>query len=172
MGEIYLRQQRFEEAETLFTKTLNLVPRNTPDHMLTLVLQALCRIRSGKPEAARVYLDKVQTTETDRSLWYGPAWEGLIYAYQALGDLDTAEKHAREWTVIQPEAPSPHSTLAGIYARQNKWDEALVEWSRTIDLDPRTLLRTALIAKTGRTLSFVSVGTMKLVPNLRRSLIC
>ncbi len=83
-----------------------------------------CRALLGHHEAARDDFEKVQQT-TPKSEWWSYYWDFLIFGYRQLGDVETAETLAREWTVQCPKTPDPHQLLAEIYAKQQRWDEAL-----------------------------------------------
>ncbi len=56
-----------------------------------------------------------------------------------VGKSRKSRRIRRKWTTLDPTFPVPHQILAELYMGQNKWDEALLQLARAIDLDPQNL---------------------------------
>ena len=124
--------QRFDEAEKYYTKTITLQPETKYPY----ICRGICRIKLGKLDAAREDLDQAGASG-QKSEWTVAYWKWLVRGYLQLGDLKSAETLAHEWVVLHPKVPQPHLLLAECYTKQQRWDEALLELSLAIDLDPQ-----------------------------------
>lgn len=59
---------------------------------------------------------------------------GLVRTRLAMGELDGAEKAARRWVALQPEAPAPWADLSEVLARTGRYDSALTVARRAATL--------------------------------------
>ena len=103
MGEMCFVAGKFDQAERLFTRELELThDANQTDY--AYMRRGDCRAILGKREAARSDLEKVRQT-TPRSEWWGFYWSFLIFGYRQLGDVEAAETLTRQWAAQCPKAP-------------------------------------------------------------------
>ncbi|MBI1950099.1 MAG: tetratricopeptide repeat protein [Acidobacteria bacterium] len=116
-------------AETLFRAALQRAPGNAILHYdLGLVLE-----RTGRGGEARAEFEAA--LRVDPSL--GPAREGLALRLLKEGDPEGA---LRQWTAAERSGPLSEASLlarGGLMARQGRIDDAIEDYRRAVDRDPR-----------------------------------
>jgi tetratricopeptide (TPR) repeat protein len=148
LGKARLREDRFEEAERLFQKALDL-NRDYPEALFGLGT-ALRRL--GKSPEAHAVLEKFQAlhrAESERlrradalsqALLRNPrdaaAAETLSRFSLESGDLEAAERHAWRAVRLEPARHGARLILARALARSGRYAAAAIHYQRILKADP------------------------------------
>jgi adenylate cyclase len=131
LGYVYLQLRDFDRASTGYERALAL---NSNDaDFLAQMASALTYL--GRPEQAIAQLKKAMRMNPRHPDWY---WTSLGIAYYEVGQYDEALA-----TLKQNNKPwfSTHSTLAAVYARMGRLEEARAEVSKILEINPDYTLK-------------------------------
>lgn len=142
LGNVYLEQERFEEALDQYGQALRINPRNA----YALANLGRLRLREGKPAEALPWLDRALAE--DPGLPIANSQKGV--ALCLLGDLPGAADFLGRALRRQPRDPDTLCNLAAIRVRQGRTDEARDLYRRALESDP------------GRAPAHASLGTLLL----------
>ena len=159
LGRLYLDEGRAADAEPMFTKALTLSPRSVA------VLAGLGRVAVARQDYASAvkHLEDALTIDPTADSLHSP----LAIAYRALGEVDKAEPHLRQWKNREILVPDPlrqeldlllqsglSYELRGVRALEAKdWKAAAGYFRRGVELTPgNTSLRRSLQHKLGTAL--------------------
>jgi tetratricopeptide (TPR) repeat protein len=120
LGELYERQQRWDDAASSYEKALKSYPANTA--LKTHLALALLNVPGGQAAArARDLLAQVvaDSPADARAVFL------MAQAQRALKDLDGAEKTARRLTELTPTSTSGPEILAQIYSERGEPDKVI-----------------------------------------------
>jgi protein O-GlcNAc transferase len=136
-GSLLHELGRYDEAEGYLRDAARLDPEPALAHGLLAAVLAAKKDHAG---AAREY-EKSLEIEQDFS-----AWNNLGDAQENLGDLAGAEISYRKALAMDPESAVAHYNLSPVLGKLGRKDEAIVEATRAIAIDPNcvdagTLLR-------------------------------
>jgi tetratricopeptide (TPR) repeat protein len=87
---------------------------------------------AGRFEPAAVAFDRVTVEETN----HGAAHLGLAYCRQQLGRLDQALERYDVARTLLPNDHRPHYFRGGIYGIQNRQEQAEIEFTRAVEINP------------------------------------
>jgi tetratricopeptide (TPR) repeat protein len=111
LGELYRRQRRYEEAERMFTRSLELkesaLGRDHPDVATTLVNLGLVHLAEGRNAEALPLLERaltIQETASVKRETLARTLTALTETYRRLGQEDKA-RETDERRRLLPEAP-------------------------------------------------------------------
>jgi tetratricopeptide (TPR) repeat protein len=68
---------------------------------------------------------------------YHPAYNGLGYAYSALGNYGDAERTFKKYTELLPDESNPHDSYAEVLMKQGHFDHAIAEYKRSLSINPQ-----------------------------------
>jgi tetratricopeptide (TPR) repeat protein len=123
LAALLLAENRYDEAATLFTRTLSLMKASGQQvgENLYFSCGAACERAGRLKEAEQAFLECIENYPTHHeSLNY------LAYTWAEQGtNLDQAAEFATRAVVAEPDNPAYLDTLGWIYYRQKKYPEAL-----------------------------------------------
>jgi len=143
-GSIYERQKKFDEAESVFKRVLNLDPQNA--NALNYLGYMLAD-RGVKLEEALSYIKKAVQLDPSN----GAYLDSLGWAYFKLGNYDVAEEQLRKASDKMNTDPTVQDHLGDLYQKTGRlklaavhWERALEEWNRTVpaEVDTNSLAKT------------------------------
>jgi len=108
LGQVYAATGRLAEADRAFCRALALAPRDPLAHLQ----RTLFLVRSGQPAAALA-----QLRQADQSLPAEQVHLVQAHGYEALGQIEVAEKAFRAMVVANPTRHEPLQALAEFYLR-------------------------------------------------------
>lgn len=110
--------------------------RLAPQRPDVAIARARFLARSGDPElvmrAPAAYRDALALDGIDAR----PLWNELAETYAGLGMHAEAEGAHREVLALAPSSPIEHMDLAFSLSRQERYEEAVQEYTRALELDP------------------------------------
>ncbi len=154
LAQCYLGSQRWEEAIDAFTECL----KRRPD-LLSLHLGR--GIAHGR-------LKELRAAEEDfkRALLLRPQGDALYLVYLQWGAMhhgakmfEKAEEDFRVAIKLRPERPEARALLGYVYEQQQKWDDALGQFRKVIDLNSPATFRAEAYAEMGRIWAMLAGGT-------------
>jgi TolB-like protein/Tfp pilus assembly protein PilF len=90
----------------------------------------------GRREQARLALERAEAIEPDAG---GVHLEKGVYAYHGFRDYDRARTEFELARYLLPNAPKIYMHIGAVDRRQARWEDALRNFDRAADLDPRNL---------------------------------
>ncbi len=142
-------------------------PQGEKDHIMELVTKQLEEALKGVPK------EKLETAkkEAEKLLEGDLSWADMSqytpeklhqiaesgYEKFKIGQYEAAEKIFRGLTVLDTENYYYHQMLGAVFQRQEKWAEALVEYSIAIEINPRDI-----VSLTNRGEVYVKIGVLDL----------
>jgi eukaryotic-like serine/threonine-protein kinase len=87
--------------------------------------------RSLNPEALASY-EKALALDPS----YGPALNEEAYIYAKTGEPAKAVSYLEKYAAINPRDPNPHDSIAELYVRMGKLDEAVAKYRQVVDAQP------------------------------------
>jgi len=128
LTNLYMRQKRFGDAETLLRQLEGLHPDDAAAHLQLGRMLAI----SGKNEEAITELESgLKLDPGDRD-----AQRDLAELYSDAGKFADAERLYASLVVAYPNDPNIHEGLGRAFLRQKKYPEAQRELERTVQLKP------------------------------------
>ncbi len=131
LGLFYLNQSDVESAVKYFVRSLTL---DTRYYLAWNALGLAHSMRGRLDESARAYLKCLEINPR-----FSEAYNNLGTVYQGLGQLDKAEEAFRKAladpTYLNRELP--YTNLARLYVLQGRFDEALENADKAIQIKPR-----------------------------------
>ena len=138
MGQIYLEKQQYARAAVQLSIALELQPNDAETHKALVE----CYDRQGdKQGVIEQLLRWRELARRDIKLY-----EDLGKRFDKLGRPEEAERAYTSIVEVLPSESESHTLLAEIRQRQNRWDEAIVQWeqvARIRSLEPTGLLKLA-----------------------------
>jgi tetratricopeptide (TPR) repeat protein len=140
LAKVDAAEHKFEKARDLFTKASTLEPTNFD--AISGIVDA--NLRLGRPDLAREKIDGVMTAGSS-----DPAFlAGLHYlkstTYQAEKDLASAEKELLEAMASDAHYLPAYSGYAAMLVKQNRTDEAVVQYQAVVELKSSAQVYTLL----------------------------
>jgi Flp pilus assembly protein TadD/serine/threonine protein kinase len=134
LGEALHRQGRFAEAEAAYREAIRLNPDWASFHDALAWLLATCDDRESRnyPQAIESAKRAVQLAPHEWNYW-----NTLGVAYLNGGQLDAAENSLREAIRLKPDWPPAHHNLRLILQAKGRLHEAIAEFNKEIELDPK-----------------------------------
>lgn len=135
----YFERERYREAVEVCQEGLAIDPED-PD---LLYLQGLCGLRLKDRELADATIRSLAACAPDSP------WTNDLLCYQALNDdrFDAAERHARHAIRLAPEASDRYGTLAHIFARLDRLEDAITAARQGLSLDPNNVRLLTLLQR-------------------------
>lgn len=126
-GALLEKEKKFNEAEATFRKALEL-DRDNP-----AVLNYLGFILADRglklDEAARLIQKAVQSDPTN-----GAYLDSLGWVYFKMNRLDLAESYLKKAVIFTNTDPDIHDHLGDLYFRTKRYEEARLEWTKSLQL--------------------------------------
>lgn len=127
LGNIYSGQKKYDEANSLFKKGLKI----EPDNINLLIAQADNFSAAGKIDDAI----KALTLATTISKENPNVYVGLGDAYNIRGSFKLAADYYKKAIALK-KIPSAYTGLGISYAKQKKYNEAIIEFDNALKADP------------------------------------
>lgn len=118
------------DAENSFQKALKLEPNSVP----ILAYLALITDEKGQYEQTRAMTTRALAVEEKNAVLHYLLADTLLK--MPAGDAAQAEKHLKRAIEIEPNLTQAHLTLGRLYARQNRWAEAVAKFETSVKLAP------------------------------------
>lgn len=132
LGDMYLRQEKFAEAEQSFIRAIRLNPRYAPAyHNLGNVYSSM----GDEAEAIRAYRQAIQINP---SSWQ--SYQTISILYFKKGAYAEALPYMEQAARISPQNPQIHANVGLIYVNLKQQDKAREAFSRALAIDPRNEL--------------------------------
>jgi Tfp pilus assembly protein PilF len=135
LGAIYERQKKFDKAEELFRKVLDVNPSNAP--VLNYYGYMLAD-RGIRLEEATSLIERAVTQEPNN----GAYLDSLGWAYYKQGKLAEAEDYLRKAASRSSHDPTILGHLGDVYMKLGQseraaelWERSLAEWQRSLPAD-------------------------------------
>ncbi len=128
LGDIYLAMARYQEAGQAYHRTIAIEPGFAwPYHSLGLISSD----HSAYEEALEQYQQAIErhTSDEDQAV----TWTKLADAYQALDNVDEAEKAYTRAMEFDPSYPWPYHSLGLIYQERAEFVPALTLYQQALD---------------------------------------
>jgi tetratricopeptide (TPR) repeat protein len=129
------RQKRYDDAERMFRKVLQLDPQNA---MTLNYLGYMLADRGVRLDEALNYIKKALELDPQN----GAYMDSLGWAYFRLGKYDLAEENLRKAISKSANDPTLHDHLGDLYQKTGRlklaashWERALEEWNRSVPAD-------------------------------------
>jgi tetratricopeptide (TPR) repeat protein len=127
----FYERQRFREAAEVCLEGLGVDPNDAD----LLYMRGLCGFQLHDPELTQSSIEALAAC--------APNWSGThdLLCYRALDEnrLDAAERHAREAIRWDPQEGSRHGTLACVFDRLGRIEDAITSARRGLSLDPNSI---------------------------------
>lgn len=68
---------------------------------------------------------------------FAPAYNSLGYAYIQKENYEAAEKSFKHYISLIPQEANPHDSIADLYTKMGRHDEAIVHYKKAIELNPK-----------------------------------
>lgn len=128
MGEVYLKQKKYDKAIYYFTESAKSdVYRPGLHGKLGFAL-----LRTGKTRQAVDHLRKELNNKTNPHIWR----TRLAAALTKLGQLDEAVEHYRKALELKGDNANTHAGLGNLLLKMNKTDQAIKSLSEAVRLNP------------------------------------
>jgi len=132
LGELYLREKKYEEAEAAFGKSLE----SDAGNVVALIGKGNVELRRGKAKEAEATLSKAIEKEPS----YPFAYVDRSRARSELGDFAGAEKDVSKAIAIDPEFGWNYYDRGKVLVNGGRPDEALKDFDKAIELEPDLFL--------------------------------
>jgi len=119
------RQRKLDEAERLVEKALAKAPDDAEIHLTK------GHIFRDKRNYAKAFAGYQAAAEANPKM--PAAHAGISWASRWLGDLKTAEKHARHAIDLDPDYPDAYSCLGDVFTARDDTDSAIVAYGTAIN---------------------------------------
>lgn len=127
LGNLYSEQKKYDEANSIFKKGLKIEPEN----INLMIAQAQNFSMQGKIDDAI----KSLTLATTYSKENPKVYVGLGDAYRIRGSFKLAADYYKKAIALK-KLPAAYTGLADCFAKQKKYNEALIEFENAINVDP------------------------------------
>jgi len=134
-GQTYEERNNYEQAEKMYRRAIAIQPAHT-DARFALGSLQLHRGQSEDPKYLPQALETFrQMTEADPSSPDG--WSSMALVLVSMGRLADAEAMCRKAVARAPKDPAVYDNLAAVLERENKDDEAVADWQKSLILSPQ-----------------------------------
>ena len=133
LGDLLREQDRFDEAEAVYTTALDLPGEVTPDHWILYFYRGICHEQSKDWAAAEADFRKALDLNPNQSQVLNYLGYGLVDRGEK---LDEALKMIQRAVAAEPQKGYIIDSLAWAYFRLGRYDEALEPMERASILEP------------------------------------
>lgn len=147
LGHLSREEKRFDDAERLYRRSLEIAPGTPPRYFLATLMADRGRVNEAKALLAQAAKDEPANklvADAIRKLESGPVRSPTATIPRA---VDTVEGQLRERIALDPRSAPLHEELAEIYLRRGDWASAAAELQRTVEYNPRSAIAWAKLAK-------------------------
>jgi len=127
LGNLYSDQKKYDEANSIFKKGLKIEPEN----INLMIAQAQNFSLQGKIDDAIKSLTLATTFSKENPKVY----VGLGDAYRIRGSFKISADYYKKAIALR-KIPTAYTGLADCYAKQKKYNEAIIEYDNAINVDP------------------------------------
>jgi tetratricopeptide (TPR) repeat protein len=126
-GSLYEKQKKYDEAEKAFRKALEF---QKDDPAVLNYLGYMYAMRGIKLDEAETMVQKaVQIDPTN-----GAYLDSLGWVYYKQNKLDRAEEYLKKASIFVNNDPDIHDHLGDLYFKTKRYDDARMEWNKSIQL--------------------------------------
>ena len=89
----------------------------------------------GNREVDKAIAERKKAIEIDKS--FAPPYNTLGYNYRNKGEYKKAEEAFKNYIRLLPDEANPHDSLADLYTRMGRHEDAIEHYKKALDLDPK-----------------------------------
>lgn len=128
IGEIYLNNKQYPEAESFLKKAIELAPDEADYHYLL----GCTYTYMNKINLAIGHLEKAIELDDSKDIY----WDQLGWVYGFNRDVDQGIKYLKRALNLNPSNTRSLRDICLLYTKKNKWNEALVCIEEAMEHDP------------------------------------